>query len=61
MGSGSNVTVGVTERGENAFENMVAVAADSIEEHAVCLIAKRDKVRQGWRAAKPPAVSFVES
>ena len=40
---------------------MVAEGADSTEEHAVGLVAKRDKVRRGWRAAEPPAVSFVES
>ena len=61
MGSGSNVIVGVTERGEDAFEYVVAEGADSTEEHAVGLVAKRDKVRRGWRAAEPPAVSFVES
>jgi len=61
VGPLSNIVARLTSRSEDTFEDMVAIRANFVEEHAVSLLADGNKIgRCGW-AAKTPPESFVES
>ena len=55
VGPLSNIVARLTSRREDTFEDMIAIRANFVEEHAVSLLADGNKIgRCGWVAKTPP-------